>query len=379
MMALIRSSMSGVKLTDEEKNEYSASDICCAIAMAKDYDLAHLVAWGAKQNGLDTEQGAEIERFILKAVYRYQQIKYEYSRLCDLLERHGIPFLPLKGAVIRDCYPEPWMRTSCDIDILVKNEDIKKTHELLVKELGYRYETTYMHDLSFFTPGNVHVEIHFDLIEKGIVGASADVLMDIWDIVTVKEGYKFWFEMPDEIFYFYHVAHMAKHILLGGCGIRPFLDLWMLDNILATDANGIEELLERGGLIKFVMVARRLSDVWFGTGEHDGTTMELESFVLGGNTYGTNENLITVRRTKMGGRMKYALNFIFLPYDAMKDMYPVLKKHKWLLFLMHMRRWCRVFIPGRIKRAKRVLLQNHNISKEHVDRVLVLLEDMGLV
>lgn len=378
MLALIRSAMSGAALTDEEKSKCSADDLRAALTMAKDYDLAHLASYGAKENGLSVEVSAEVERYILKAVYRYQQIKYEYSRLCALLERSGIPFVPLKGSVIRDRYPEPWMRTSCDIDILVKNEDVERTKALLVEELSYRYETTYMHDLSFFTPGNVHVEIHFDLIEDGIVCSSADVLRDIWDVVSVKEGCEYWLEMPDDTFYFYHVAHMAKHVLNGGCGIRPFLDLWILDNMEDADIKGREELLMRGDLTKFVKVARRLSAVWFGSGEHDRTTRELERFVLDGNTYGSSENIITVRRTRIGGRFKYALSFIFLSYDAMKDMYPVLEKHKWLLPLMHLRRWCRVFIPGRIKRAKRVLSQNHSITGERVDGVLGLLEDMGL-
>ncbi|MBO4954226.1 MAG: nucleotidyltransferase family protein, partial [Clostridia bacterium] len=36
-----------------------------------------------------------------------------------------IDFMPLKGAVIRQYYPEPWMRTSCDIDIHVKKDRLE--------------------------------------------------------------------------------------------------------------------------------------------------------------------------------------------------------------------------------------------------------------
>ena len=54
--------------------------------------------------------------------------------------------------------------------------------------------------------------------------------------------------MTDEMFYFYHIAHMAKHFEEGGCGIRPFIDLWTLDNIKDVDHDKRDELLSRGNL-----------------------------------------------------------------------------------------------------------------------------------
>ena len=50
------------------------------------------------------------------------------------IKKVQIPFLPLKGSVIRQYYPEPWMRTSCDIDILVDFE--KDAHVGLFKYAG---------------------------------------------------------------------------------------------------------------------------------------------------------------------------------------------------------------------------------------------------
>ena len=46
---------------------------------------------------------------------------------CNALEKAQIPFVPLKGSVIRKYYPEAWMRTSSDIDVLVHKEDVEKT------------------------------------------------------------------------------------------------------------------------------------------------------------------------------------------------------------------------------------------------------------
>ena len=168
MLKLIRSALSDNVLLEEEKSSYTEGEMREALELASSHDLAHLVVWGAKKNALSSKLGAEAENYILKAVYRYQQIKYEYDRLCTSLEKAQIPFIPLKGAVMRKYYPEPWMRTSCDIDILIHNEDIEKARKILVEDLTYKYEFTYSHDVAFFSPANVHVEMHFDLIEEGL-------------------------------------------------------------------------------------------------------------------------------------------------------------------------------------------------------------------
>ena len=84
--------------------------------MSAKHDVIHLLALGLKQNELISKENSEIEKYILKAVFRYERLRYEYNNLCDALEKAQIPFIPLKGSVIRKYYPEAWMRTSCDID-----------------------------------------------------------------------------------------------------------------------------------------------------------------------------------------------------------------------------------------------------------------------
>jgi hypothetical protein len=51
-------------------------------------------------------------------------MKHEFERICLVLEKAKIPHIPLKGSVLRKLYKEPWLRTSCDIDILVQEETL---------------------------------------------------------------------------------------------------------------------------------------------------------------------------------------------------------------------------------------------------------------
>ena len=100
------------------------------------------------------------------AVYRYEKINYELGRLRKVLNEAKIPFIPLKGSVLRRYYPEPWMRTSCDIDVLVHEEAVDQAAQIIVDKLGYAYEKKQYHDISLMSDGGVHLELHHTIKEN---------------------------------------------------------------------------------------------------------------------------------------------------------------------------------------------------------------------
>ena len=379
LFALLRSAICGAMLTEEERNSYSFDQLADLLKISSKHDISHLLILGLKQNGLISKENTTIERSILKAVCRYEQINYAFGNLCDALEKAQIPFLPLKGSVLRQYYPEPWMRTSCDIDVLVHKEDAEKAKSILVNEHGYTYADTGSHDISLFTPLNVHVELHYDLIEDGRANQSANLLKNIWrDMVQPRAGYSFWYEMTDEMFYFYHIAHMAKHFETGGCGIRPLIDLWILDNLQEVSKEKRDTLLEQGGLLQFANSARKLSSVWFGSNTHDSISLQMENFILQGGVYGNIENRIIVQQQKKGGRFKYALSKIIIPYDVIKFHYPILQKHRWLTPFMQIRRWCKLIFCGHLSRATKELRYNSTISSTEAGNIQTFLDNIGL-
>ena len=243
LFALLRSAICGTRLTEEERNNYSPDLLQDLLKISSKHDVVHLLVFGLKQNELISKENSDIEKCILKAVYRYERLRYEYENLCSALEKAQIPFLPLKGSVIRKYYPEAWMRTSCDIDVLVHREDLENAISYLVSNQNYVEKERATHDVSLFTQTGIHVELHFDLVEEGRAKNAIDVLQSVWENVTLHEKSEYWYEMTDAYFYFYHIAHMAKHFENGGCGIRPFIDLWILDHIQDID------LIARDGLL----------------------------------------------------------------------------------------------------------------------------------
>ena len=378
MFKIFRSAVRGQQLLEEDKALYSAEMLPSIVASAKQHDILHLLVLGLKKNGLLTENEKSLHNQIFQAVYRYEQLQYELDSLCEALEKAKIPFLPLKGSVLRKYYPEPWMRTSCDIDILVHVEDLEKATAYLVDTLEFRKEGKNSHDVSLFSPTGIHLELHYDLVEDDRANSAAKVLENVWDRAVKRGGSEYHYEMPDELFYFYHIAHMAKHFEGGGCGIRPFIDLLVLNNQVEFDKEKRQSLLEEGGLSKFGSQVELLSEIWFGNAEHTEITRQIQDYILKGGVYGTNENRIAVQQQKQGGKFKYALSKIFLPYDVIKFHYPVLEKHKWLMPFMQVRRWCKLIFCGHLKRATHELKYNSALTKDAAEEAKTLLKNIGL-
>ncbi len=378
LFALLRSAICGDPLQEEERNLLTNDHLAALLALSQKHDIAHLLALALNKNSLLTEGNQEFERTIIKALYRYEQLNCDYGELCNALESAQISFIPLKGSVLRRYYPEPWMRTSCDIDILIQENDIEKAAAHLTNCFGYAREKKGSHDISLFSRRKSHIELHYDLMEDDLGNSSSNILKSIWDISFSRESGQYQHEMPDHMFYFYHIAHMAKHFANGGCGIRPFIDLWILDHLDGVDQTHRDELLKQGNLLKFAETARLLSRVWFDRIDHNDITKQMEQFVLRGGAYGTRENHIAVQQQKKGGRIKYTCSKIFLPYDTIKFHYPILQKYRWLTPVMEVRRWGKLIFCGHAKRTMNELAYNNSISREEAKNTKHFLQNIGL-
>lgn len=379
LFSILRSVFHGNQMTDADKKLVTEDLLRDVIKLASKHDISHLVALGILNNGLaDEEMKTQFQQITFRPIYRYEKLNYELKQICDAFEKTEIPFLPLKGSVIRKYYPEPWMRTSCDIDVLVHEKNLRAAVSCLVETLKYTEHEQNSHDISLFSPSGVHLELHYNLIEDGRVNSSTSILQNIWEQTSPQKGYQYWLEMSDEMFYFYHIAHMVKHLQQGGCGIRTFIDLWILDNLSEINTVNRNKLLEVGGLSQFSKTASKLASCWMDNLPMDSVCEKMQNYILSGGVYGTHENLILVQQQKKGGKIKYALSKIIIPYDTIKFHYPILQKHRWLTPIMQVRRWFKLIFCGHAKRSMRELSYNSNISKSQADEMKTFLDEIGL-
>lgn len=381
LFELLRVAVCGATVTEQLKTACTPQMLEDVYALASRHDLAHLVGQGASKLGLQSNESLkQCTDAAMRAFLRYMQLDTAYQNACNALEAAQIPFIPLKGSVLRNWYPESWMRTSCDIDILVKEEILDTAVAVLTEKLGYTAWPKGDHDITLVAPEGIHLELHYDTIqERYEVGQCRNVLADIWqDAKPVKPG-SCHMVLSDEMFYFYHMAHMAKHFEVGGCGIRAFLDIWVLQNRVEHDPAAREKLLRVGGLWKFAHGAEQVAAWWFCNDAPDEMTKQVSDYILRAGLYGDNANRAALGQAKMGGKLKYLLlRRVFMPYDYLKAEYPILQKHKWLTPVYQVVRWLRMLFGGGLKKTTAELKANTANGADATRSAKKLLEHLGL-
>lgn len=365
--------------TPPDVTDISADSLGELYKLAKAQDVAHIVGFFFEKRELQdgcTEIKKALSKQYLTAMYRYQHLTYEYKRICATLEKNKIKYIPLKGAVIRSYYPMAWMRTSCDIDILVEESELDRARDGLVKELGYTAsEKRDYHDISLYSPSGVHLELHFNIREN--IEPMDEILDTVWANARLCDG-EYGYMQSNEFLLFHQIAHAAYHFMRGGCGVRSILDIWLLRGRLTLDGAVYERLLYGAGLREFEKAILELADVWYSGAEHTALTREMEDFILGAGIYGSTENRVAVSRSDKRSGAAYILSRIFMPYKSMTARYPILKKHPILLPLCHVLRWFSILSPETRKRARREVAYSASLDAQRGERVGKMLREIGL-
>ena len=381
LLALVGNVICGNVLEERVQKSCTMEVLEDTYALAVRHDLAHLAGQALSKCDLpESEPLKKMKASALGAVYRQTKLNYEYLRICRVLEEGNIPYIPLKGAVLREYYPEPWMRTSCDIDVLVRESQLDQAIGLLKENLQYTANPKTDHDVSLYSQNGVHLELHYDTIqERYNTNGCRNVLNGIWEDAKPIEPNACHLWLSDEMFYFYHIAHMVKHFEVGGCGIRPFLDIWIMNHRMEPNRQKREQLLAEGGLLAFAQGAERVSECWFSGKELSEMDAAVSSYVLHGGLYGDNANRAALGQAKNGGRLKYLLTQrIFMPYDYLKAEYPILNNRKWLCPAYQVVRWARMLCRGGLRTTVKELKANVTIKNESENPLREMLDYLGL-
>lgn len=121
-------------------------DWTALIAQAGDEGLAGLLAARvstAHPPGVPPDIVTRLQSLHTMSAQRGLRMTAQLLRILMLFERHGIEALPIKGpAFAQDLYGDPAVRTSCDLDIIVRRGDVQRARHLLLEngfEDAYRY------------------------------------------------------------------------------------------------------------------------------------------------------------------------------------------------------------------------------------------------
>ena len=329
------------------------------LSLAKAQEVFLIIYQGIKNIGGNLR--ADIQTEVVTDLYYYAQNKNLLDMTKKVLSEAGISYVPLKGAVIKVLYPEPWMRRYCDIDVLVKEKDLKKAVRALVNS---GFSTDYIreyHDVSLYY-GEAHLELHFNICEN--FPRIDSVLNRVWKNLEQVSEYEYR-ETP--AFYTFHsIAHLLYHLLRGGCSIKQFIDLWLLRKMNTYEEKDLIPLLKKCKLEKFYRIICELTDVWFDGCEPTELTLKLENIILKGGFAGNANNSDAVSIAMSGGKLRYLIQSTFIPLHDMKWYYPALRKYPLLLPLYYCRRLYSKTLGGERERARKLL--KISIKKDEMHR-----------
>ena len=345
---------------------------------ANRYDLAHCVGYVLERSSLlpKNDVGNAFRKKQTEAIWRTEQQGYECEQIGEVLEEAGIAHIFLKGAVLRRLYPQPWLRTGADVDVLVRKAEQETAIMLLCRKLGCTLGLRTPHDAKLLFPSGQNAELHVLLSGKDF---ADEVLSSVWQTSIPVEGKQWERALSPEIFYVYHIAHMAKHFEQGGCGIRPLMDLWIMEQTMPRDEKATNALLCKTKLLAFAETAECLKNHWFSEGEDSALAQRMGDYILCGGVFGSVEKKVAVDQIKTGGRMKNFITRVFLPYETMAEVYPPLKTHPWKLPYYELCRWCRLLFRGSAESVWTELRNNQTITKETIRTTEMLLKDLDLL
>ena len=302
--------------------------------LAERQGLAPLLWQGLQGLTLSDAQAASLSQLRLSFARSFLLLDIAERNACACLEKAGVAYLPLKGAVLRGLYPEPWLRTSADIDILVHEDDLPHALETLA-ENGFQKGTRNYHDVTLFS-GGACLELHFSVREHD--ERLDPVLSLVWQYAQPVAPGASRHRMQPDFLLFHVLAHMSYHFSHGGLGIRPYLDLFLLEHEAAFDEHGAAALVEQAGLMDFRAACRALIGVWFGGEAHSDITCAMEALALGGGPFGSKTRAARHAAAEPG----YLMRRVFVPREVLSEMYPRLRKMPFLAPLYQARRWLRL-------------------------------------
>ncbi len=306
-----------------------------------------------------------------KSIRKNMLLDLERKRIIDFMEKNGIKYMPLKGILIKDFYPKTGMRQMSDNDIYFDGA-YRKEIENFMRSLGYEdIELGLNHD-EYKRPPIYNFEMHYSLFSEGDSKIFDEYYADVDDRLIKDENSNYGYNLNNEDFYIYIIAHEYKHFIHCGTGLRSLLDCLVLlnkfDDILNWDY--IRSETDKLGITSFEQTQRRLCKKLFQNPDTAQLTKSEEKmlryFIICG-VYGDLQTgeINNIKKKMRNGKkneekvsfkmkLKYVFARLFPPLDAYKERYPFFYKHKYLMPFLFIYRMGKCIIEVIFKKNNRI-------------------------
>ncbi len=344
------------------------------------HNISNLVGYAIINAKYDipAETKKQFEKKIFERLTVSANQNNELLKVLKIFEEKNISYMPLKGIILQDLYPEKDMRTMADADILIKNTQYDEARKVL-SDLGYEFLSESDHEFNYIKKPYMHIELHKYLIPS----YNEDLYQyfgDGWKRAKLCEDNSSRYELSNEDNFIYLIAHFAKHYRDAGIGIKSVIDLWVyLKKYPDMDMNFIYSELEKLNLKNFFENLLKLIKGWFDDGEMDEITSMITVFIINSNTFGTIKNQMSAKSIRENKHIEDAEKFkylrsIFPNIKKMQLIFPVLEKLPFLLPFFWVFRVIRLvlFRRDKIKKHKQSVDSININSMREYDRHMKL-------
>ncbi len=179
-----------------------------------------------------------LSRHLTDSVACQLVLSREFGRLLRRFGDKGLPVIPLKGPVLGETlYPDPALRPSSDLDLLIRSETLLPVDGLL-QSLGYRrlpdahswdFDIAYDRATLYQGPSGVRVDLHWGLVSDPRYSWNEREGLTVWDrAVRIRVAGEEALGLCPEDLLLYLALHLAVHHGLRGL-------LWYWDVFLVID------------------------------------------------------------------------------------------------------------------------------------------------
>lgn len=329
----------------------------------------------------------KFQKSMLTVRGRESMQQLELENVMAHFEKEGIDYVPLKGWIIKNLYPKPDMRSMCDVDILIRDEDKKKI-PVIMKACGFNLMHRGQCDDEYIKPPTITTEIHRSLFS--VTTPFYEYFANAMD-KTVPLDKSHQRRMTIEDFYLHIIAHLAKHFGNSGTGLRPILDIWILEKYNAGntfDENYFYSELEKLKLKDFYNIISDIAKKWFSENEETGTknddnaytNSEIEEYILMNSTYGSIKSWASNNINKVSGnKFVYYTKRLFPGIHFMKNQFWILDKMPFLLPFCWVLRGIRIIIFKRDHVSDELKVINSNTeNKAYIEKLARIKKLTGL-
>lgn len=295
---------------------------------------------------VDPQKLKKFEEIYMMNVRKGILFQKEREALYEFLNKEEIDFLPLKGIVINELYPDKFVREFADNDVLFASKD-KEIRDFFVSR-GYKVEMFRKsnHDVYLKEP-SYNFEMHRDLFaEREDNELTVNYFKNYIDKAHIKNNHEH--ELSDEDFYIYFTAHTYKHFHEAGCGIRTLIDYYLFLKAKNLDEEYIKNEVKKLEFADFSKEISTLSLKLFDGEELNEKEKEMLLFISSAGTYGLLENAVH-KGVEEKGKFRYFMSRLFPPVEFYKGTYRWAYRHKILIPIAWLMRFFRVVFKGNKK------------------------------